>query len=50
MDTTIFLDGDALTAVVDNIGAYVGVGVGVSLMFFMLGYVVYAIVDWMRGV
>lgn len=49
MDETLFLSGDTLTALVSNCGAYVGVGLGLALALYMLGYVVYFIIDLVRG-
>lgn len=49
LESTLFLADETLTALVGNCGAYVGVGVGLALAFYMLGYVVYFIIDFVRG-
>lgn len=45
----MFMDGAELDALLSYVGAYVGAGVGLALAFYMLGYAVYAVIDWMRG-
>lgn len=49
MDSLLFLGGDELQALVSYVGAYAGAGVGVSLAFYMLGHVVWFIIDVVRG-
>ena len=46
----LFLEGDALDALVTSCGSYVAVGVGVALVLYMLGYVVWFVIDIVRGV
>lgn len=39
----------ALTWIVEVFAAWVGLGVGLSLAFFMAGYGAYFVIDFMRG-
>lgn len=50
MTPTLFPAETALSDLVALSGTYVGVGVGVALSFYMLGHVVYFIIDAVRGV
>lgn len=49
MGDELFLEGETLTELVGYVGQYVAAGVGVGLIFFMMGYVIYVVLDWMRG-
>lgn len=49
LDTQLFLQGDELDTLVGYVGAYAGAGIGIALAFFMLGYVVWFIIDVLRG-
>lgn len=49
MDSLLFPTGAALSELVSLCGSYVGVGVGVGLSFYMIGYVVWFVIDLLRG-
>lgn len=49
MDAGYFLEGDAIDALVGFCGEYAAAGLGISLAVYMLGYVVWFIIDVMRG-
>lgn len=50
MDVSIFLDGEAIESLVTYCGAYASAGIGLSLVFYMLGYGVWLVIELMRGV
>lgn len=50
METLLFAPDAALTQLVAYCGSYVGVGLGLSLAVWMIGYVVWFIIDFARGV
>lgn len=49
MDTSLFLAGDELTELVGNVGAYAAAGIGFAVAVYIVGYVVWFVIDMMRG-
>lgn len=50
LDTTLFASGEALTQLVSSCGQYVAAGVGLAAAFWALGYVIWWVIDFARGV
>lgn len=50
MSDALFLSSDELSALVGFIGEFVGFGVALGCIFWMLGYVVWFVVDALKGV
>ena len=50
LQETLFLTGDALTTLVTDCGQYAAAGVGLSVVFWAVGYVVWFLVDFAKGV
>lgn len=49
MDSMLFLEGDALSEVVTCCGQYAAAGLGFALVCWLLGYVVWWVIDLCRG-
>jgi len=49
LDSTLFAPEAALSEIVGFCGSYVAVGVGLGLAFWVLGYVVYFLIDTLKG-
>lgn len=50
MEATYFLSGETLTAIVSTCGQYAAAGVAAASVFCLLGYVVWFLIDFARGV
>lgn len=49
MDDLLFLASSDFGFLVEWIGAFVSLGVGLSVVFWIMGYVVWAVIDLVKG-
>lgn len=49
MDSALFLSGESLSALVGYVGQYAGAGVGIGVISWLLGYVIWFVIDLLRG-
>lgn len=49
MSDLLFLGSEDLAGIVAQIGAFVGFGIGLAMVVWLFGYVIYWIIDVLRG-
>lgn len=49
MDAQLLMDSSALSELVSYAGQYAGFGVGLAVCFWLMGYVVWFVIDLLRG-
>lgn len=48
MDDALFVANDVMTVLVDFIGQYTAAGVGIAFIGWVLGYVIYFVIDALK--